>query len=67
MFTACMFLPRGDGGDEEGRLEDLAGGYGMCRRGLREVETGWRDCVVIEGERHIKLHMNHLQEPIKQT
>lgn len=57
MFKVCIFLPRGDGRDEKGRLVDLAGGYGMCGRGLREVETGWRDCVVIEGERHIKLHM----------
>lgn len=52
-----MFLPSGEGGDEEGGLEDLAGGNGMCGRGLREVGAGWRDCEVMEGESHIKLRM----------
>lgn len=53
----CIFLPSGEGGDEEGGLEDLAGGNGMCGRGLREVGTRWRDCEVMEGERHIKLQI----------
>lgn len=39
-------------------MEDFAGGYGMCGRGLREVETRWRDCMVMEGEKHIKLRKN---------
>lgn len=47
----CIFLPSGEGGDEKGGLEDLAGGNGMCGRGLREVGTGWRDCEVMEGEK----------------
>lgn len=46
-----IFLPSGEGGDEEGGLEDLAGGNGMSGRGLREVGTGWRDCEVMEGEK----------------
>lgn len=54
MFTVCIFLPSREGGDEEGGLVGLAGGYVMCGRGLRWVRTGWRDCEVMEGESHIK-------------
>lgn len=51
MFTICIFLPSGEGGDEWGGLEDLAGGNGMCGRGLREVGTGWSDCGAMGGEK----------------
>lgn len=51
MFTISIFLPSGEGGDERGGLEDLAGGNGMCGRGLRKVGTGWRDWEVMEGEK----------------
>lgn len=40
----------GEGGDEEGGLEGLAGGNGMCGRGLREVGTGWSDHAMSSGE-----------------
>lgn len=61
MLTVCILLPSGEGGDEKGGLEDLAGGNGMCGRGLREVGTGWRDCEVMGRERrHIKLHMEKM-------
>lgn len=57
----CIFLPSREGGDEKGGLEDLAGGNGMCGRGLREVGTRWRDFEVMEGERQSKLHMEDME------
>lgn len=45
-----IFLPSGEGGGEGGGSVDLAGGNGMCGGGLREVETRWRDCGVVEGK-----------------
>lgn len=46
-----MFLPSGEGRDERGRLEDLAGGDGMSRGGVREVGAGWRGCEVNGGRK----------------
>ena len=54
--SQCVFLPSRQGGDEEGGLEDLAGGNGMCGRGLREVGTRWRGWAIMGGEKHVKLH-----------
>lgn len=70
MYQSSLYstsLPRGDGGDEEGGLEDFAGGYGMCGGGLGEVETGWRDGLDMEGEKHIKLCRNETTCMSKQT
>lgn len=39
----------------------MAGGNGMCGRGLREVGTRWRDFEVMEGERQSKLHMEDME------
>lgn len=48
MLSVYEFLPSGEGGDEKGGLKDLAGGNGMCGRGLREVVSRRRDCEVMK-------------------